>query len=304
MKTKSLKVLVLGGSGFVSGTLTRIAIAAGHKVWAVTRGERPHTEGVIGLKADRHNIEDFKRVICQTKVHWDLVVDCIGFEPEDTKTDIQLFKNRADHLVFISSDFVFDPQYRTFPQRQDNPHFLKHGYGGKKQLCELEFLNTDTSPMHWTILRPCHVYGPGSKLGCLPMHGRDADLIKKIKAGEAVKLVGGGHFLQQPIFAADLAELILSCAGNTKTFGQIYISAGPDIIESRKYYQIIANILDVELKVEAIPVSKYLSDCPAGHESFICHRVYDLKKLHSDGLKVPATPIAKGLEAHVMALLE
>ena len=304
MKTNSLKILVIGGSGFVSGTLARTAVARGHKVWAVTRGEKPLPEDVIGLTADRRHIEHFKRVICETKTRWDLVVDCIGFESEDARTDIQLFKDCAEHLVFISSDFVFDPKHRTFPQDQDNPHFIEYGYGGKKRLCELEFLITDTTPMNWTILRPCHIYGPGSKLGCLPMHSRDPDLIERVKAGEVIKLVGGGHFLQQPIFAADLVELILSCAANPKTFGQIYNTAGPDIIESRQYYQIIADLLGVGLKIEEIPVTQYVSDCPAGNESFICHRIYNLKKLHRDDLKVPATPIATGLQAHIMALLK
>jgi len=90
MITRSLKILVIGGSGFVSGTVARTAVACGHKVWAVTRGEKSLPDSVVGLKADRHQIEHFNRVICETKTHWDLVVDCIGFEPKDAETDIQL----------------------------------------------------------------------------------------------------------------------------------------------------------------------------------------------------------------------
>ena len=182
MNNKSMNVLVIGGSGFLSGDLSRMAVAGGHKVWAVTRGQRPLPEGVTGLKVDRHDLEKFNRLICETKIHWDLVVDCIGYEVEDARSDIQLFKDKADHFVFISTDFVFDPACRTFPQNEYNQHFSKSDYGSKKRLCELEFLNTDTSPMNWTILRPCHIYGPGSELGCLPMHSRDKDLIKKLKS--------------------------------------------------------------------------------------------------------------------------
>ena len=36
---------------------------------------------------------------------------------------------------------------------------------------------TAAMAMQWTILRPCHIYGPGSQLGCLPLHGRDPKLI-------------------------------------------------------------------------------------------------------------------------------
>ena len=77
-------------------------------------------------------------------------------------------------------------------------------------------------------------------LGCLPAHGRDPQLIDRLRAEEPLKLVGGGHFLQQPVLADDLADLILSCAGRASTFGRIYHAAGPDVIESRGYYRVIA----------------------------------------------------------------
>lgn len=35
-----MKLLILGGSGFVSGRLAQIATAQGHEVWCVTRGNR------------------------------------------------------------------------------------------------------------------------------------------------------------------------------------------------------------------------------------------------------------------------
>ena len=46
-----LHLLLIGGSGFVSGMLTRVAVAEGHRVWAVTGGQRPMTAG--GQSTDR-----------------------------------------------------------------------------------------------------------------------------------------------------------------------------------------------------------------------------------------------------------
>lgn len=301
MAAKSLKILIIGGSGQISGNAARQALAAGHQVWTVNRGLREHPEGAVSLIADRYDVENFKKVICEADTHWDFVIDSICFDVESAKIDIELLKDRADHFAFISTDFVFEPKHRQFPQNQDNSHYLTKNYGGTKRLCELEFLN---SSMNCTIFRPCHVYGPPSQLGCLPLHSRDEDLIKKIKAGETLKLVGGGSLLQQPIFAPDLAKLILSCAGNPKSFDQIYLSAGPDIIESRKYYEIIGDVLGCEVKIEEVSVTEYLADCPVGYEAFICHRIYDLQKMRDDGLDAPSTPIEKGLEIQVKFLLE
>src|SRR5690606_28747557 len=100
-----------------------------------------------------------------------------------------------------------------------------------------------------TILRPCHIYGPGSQLGCLPEHGRDPRLIERLRAGQTLRLVGGGHFLQQPVRAPDLAAMALSAVGNSAAAGQVFNAAGPDVIESRDYYRIIADLLGVPLTI-------------------------------------------------------
>ena len=177
------------------------------------------------------------------------------------------------------------------------------GYGGGKRLCELEFIGGDAGDMQWTVLRPCHIYGPGSLLGCLPTHGRDPQLIDKMKAGDSLALVGGGHFLQQPILASDLADLVLSCHGQEVTFGETFCCAGPDIVESRTYYQIVADVIGVELRIEELPVSSFLADNPDA-APFLCHRIYDLTKLTAAGLAVPRTPLAEGLSVHVKSMLD
>jgi nucleoside-diphosphate-sugar epimerase len=298
----NLQILLIGGSGFVSGTLARTAIAAGHRVWAVTRGQRSLIDGVMPIIADRHDSQTLRNALDQLDQPWDLVVDCIGYEASDAQQDIDLFRDRARQLVFISTDFVYDPAQRHFPQGEESDSYLSDGYGGKKRQCELTLLNSDTGGMAWTVLRPCHIYGPGSLLGCLPLHGRDPDLLAKMQRGEALQLIGGGHFLQQPILAADLAQTILSCAGNPHCHGQIYLTAGPDIIESRRYYEIIGKVLGVKAKIEEIAVTHFLANHPDRH-SFACHRVYDLSKLRAHGLHVPATPISEGLRQHVTSLL-
>ena len=301
-----LTVLIIGGSGFVSGTLARVARDAGHSVWTVTRGEKPLTEGVTPLIADRKDHAAFAEAIADAGVEWDLAVDCIGYQPEDARQDVEVLSPRVGHLVFISTDFVFDPARRAFPQPFSNPHFLTgqangRGYGPGKRACEEVLLASDTQ-MRWTVLRPCHIYGPGSQLGCLPEHGRDPKLIERMRAGEALRLVGGGHFLQQPVFARDLAELALSVHGCDLADRQIHCSAGPDIIESVRYYEIIAEILGVELRVEEVSVAQTRIDHPEW-QSFLCHRIYDLTPLRLAGLKVPNMPIAEGLREHVESLL-
>lgn len=302
-----MNILVIGGSGHVSGSVVRTALSRGYQVWTITRGLRPSAPGVHSLIADRHNRKAMAEVVKQQSMIWDMVVDCICYELDDMLQDIELFRNRARQFVFVSTDFVYDPAWRRFPQPEDTEHYVTGGdgslsYGGKKRLCELELINGDTGGMDWTILRPCHIYGPTSQLGCLPLHGRDPELINKLRNGKPLQLVGGGHFLQQPIFVDDLAETIVSAAGNQAACGKIFNMAGPDIIESRQYYQIIADILKVSLTIEEIPVASYLAEKPDGRP-FMCHRIYDLSRLRPAGLTVPRTSIEAGLRLHVEGLI-
>ena len=302
--SQALEILVIGGSGFLSGTLADLAVQQGHAVTVVTRGQRALPNGVSGIAVDRHDHSAFKEAVTGAGKHWDLVVDCIAYDPADARQDIDVFPGLADHLVFVSTDFVFDPAHRIFPQPEVTDHYIPgENYGSKKRLCELEFLNGNTGDMVWSVVRPCHIYGPGSQLGCLPEHGRDPELISKIKAGTPLKLVGGGHFLQQPILAGDLSDLILSLPGNEKTYGEIFCTAGPDIIESREYYNIIADVLGADHpEIIEIPVSQFLLENPQSC-SFVCHRIYSQAKLEATGARVPATPIHEGLRQHTESLL-
>jgi len=300
--TTQRNILIIGGSGFVSGTLARLAGTRGHTVTAVTRGQRALPEGVTPIVADRKDNAAFATAIQQMNTTWDLVVDCIGYSLEDAQQDVEVFRERAKHLVFISTDFVYSPTSRRFPQGEDDAEYLTHSYGGKKRQAELVLAGADTGAMRWTVLRPCHIYGPGSLLGCLPEHGRDPQLIERLRQGETLQLVGGGHFLQQPILAADLARTILSCINNPAAQGQICNVSGPTVVESWQYYQIIADILGVPLAVEELSVADYLRANPE-RASFFCHRIYDLSRLAASGLHVPATSLADGLRGHVESTL-
>jgi nucleoside-diphosphate-sugar epimerase len=54
-----MNLLIIGGSGFVSGTLARIALEHGHSVSTVTRGQREIPEGAQSIVVDRKDREAF-----------------------------------------------------------------------------------------------------------------------------------------------------------------------------------------------------------------------------------------------------
>ena len=58
-----MKLLIIGGSGLISGHIARMAMQAGHEVWAVTRGQRKVDEGVHALVADRRDVPGLRAAL-------------------------------------------------------------------------------------------------------------------------------------------------------------------------------------------------------------------------------------------------
>jgi nucleoside-diphosphate-sugar epimerase len=287
------RILILGGSGFVSGTLARMAVDRGHEVTVVTRGRRAVPSGASVVTVDRNDRAAFRRCL-STLPEWDLVVDTIGYTPDDTRQDVTVFSRRTKRLVFISTDFVYDPNSREIPRTEHGTSYANDGYGGLKRQAEIVLQQTPVELLPWTILRPSHIYGPGSLPGCLPMHGRDPQLIGHILDSLPLRLVEGGRFLQHPVFAPDLAETILSAAENTGSVGRILNIAGPDVVESHTYFRAIGNLLGRKISVEAVPLGDFLAEHPE-KAPFCCDRVYDLTELRESGLRLPATSLESGL---------
>jgi nucleoside-diphosphate-sugar epimerase len=298
-----MKILVLGGSGFVSGALVRMGHARGHDVWMVTRGKKAVTEGdgVHVLLADRNDASAFATAIDAANTRWDLVIDCIGFTADHARQDLDLFANRASHLVFLSSDFVCSPLDRPWRLDETFDRFDTAPYGAGKRAAE-ELLLAYRGDMAVTVLRPCHIYGPGSLLGCIPLHGRDPQLLERIKRRETLNLLAGGVYLQQPMFVDDLCAVAYACAGNARTRGELFFVAGPEIIESQTFYKIIGDLLGLPVTIGEAAVEPYLAANPE-HRAFCCHRVYSREKAERAGLPLPATALREGLRRHVEWLL-
>ncbi len=304
MQAKGIRpsLLVIGGSGFVSGTLARAAVSEGYAVTVMTRGTRPLPEGVHAITLDRKDRAVFKRAIGDIEGGFDLVVDSICYDESDALQDIETFSEISGRFVFISTDSVYEPSKRTFPQDEVDAAYVREGYGGKKRMAELAFLEAGAAGLRWTILRPCHIYGPGSHLGCLPRHARDPQLVAKMKLGETLMLVGGGRSLQQPLFVGDLVRTILACRTNEPSIAGIYNIAGPKAIETRRYFEIIADALGVPCRFAEESFAPVWENEP-DLRSYLCHRLQAVGRLAASGLPMPQTTPEEGLPLHVRSVV-
>ena len=63
-----MNILILGGSGTLSGRIAHLAVEMGHQVWAVTRGMRPLPEGVHPLQADRNSEAEMRAALKNAQI--------------------------------------------------------------------------------------------------------------------------------------------------------------------------------------------------------------------------------------------
>src|SRR5215213_9925349 len=97
-----MRVLFLGGSGFISTAVSKMAVARGIDLTLLNRGRRPtDIAGVQHLTADIHQAESMQAAL--QNEHFDVVVNWIAYTPEDIERDIALFRGRVKQYIFISS---------------------------------------------------------------------------------------------------------------------------------------------------------------------------------------------------------
>ena len=291
-----MKLLILGGSGQLSGRVAALALQQGHEVWTLTRGRRPLPEGVHSLVADRGDHEAVRAAVEAANVRWDACLDCTAQTPADAQLCVAVISRYTERFVVVSTDSVYHPAYKTVPQDESNEHYLADGgYGATKRLMEETYLASD---LDYTIFRPGHIFGVGFQAGCFPEHSRQGDLLAHMRAEKPLRLVGGGEFLIHPIYVDDLALAILSCIDKPGAYRQVFCIGGAEAVTNAEYFRTLGRILGVEAAIETIPLEGYLEAHPqySGH---LCHRCYDMTKLRNAGVRVPCTSLEDGLREQV-----
>jgi 2'-hydroxyisoflavone reductase len=164
-KAKSLRVLMLGGTGFIGPHFVHALSEGGHKVTLFNRGKRdPDAKhGVEQLLGDRNN--DLKSLEGRD---WDVVIDNSGYTPNQVKLSTDLLKAHAKHYIFISSIAVYD-DFQNPPILEshklaaigDMPTDKLAGdnYGALKVLCE--DVVEKAYGKRANIIRPTYIAGPG-----------------------------------------------------------------------------------------------------------------------------------------------
>ncbi len=163
----SLRVLVLGGTGFIGPHLVQYLLDRGHTPTLFNRGRTnthlfPDVEKLIG---DRDG--DLEALKGRS---WDAVVDNSSSNPKWVRDSAQLLKDAVGTYLFTSTRSVYSDFSRigmdeTGPVFEVTRTWVDEGrqlpYGQAKALCEVEA--NAAMPGRTLIVRPGLIVGPGDR---------------------------------------------------------------------------------------------------------------------------------------------
>jgi len=205
---RPLKILILGGTGFLGPHLVEIAKARGHTVTLFNRG-KTHPElfpDLEKLRGDRDGKLDALK-----GRGWDSCIDTSGYAPRIVTQSARLLAPHLKQYQFVSSISVFaedvkpgadestPTQTLTEPGSEDRRH-----YGALKALCEQAA--EAALPGRAMNIRPGLIVGPGD-----PTDRYSYWPVRIDRGGDAIA-PGGGDDAVQFVDCRDLAAWMIHSA--------------------------------------------------------------------------------------------
>ncbi len=202
---QNMRILILGGTGFIGPWVVRRAIARGHEVVLFNRGQTnvhlfPHVERLIGNRDGDLSALEGRR--------WDAVVDNSGYNAAQLRLSVDKLKDATDQYLFTSTravyyDFTAPVMNEDAPLGpRDTPESEWVGYGPNKVLAER--VVQEGFEDRTLIVRPPVVVGPGD------LTDRFTYWVDRIDDGGEVLVWGDPSDPVQFVDVRDLAEFYVN----------------------------------------------------------------------------------------------
>lgn len=270
-----MKVLFVGGTGFISTAVSRLAIARGIDLYHLNRGQRKvDLPGVTSLRADISKADEARAALADH--HFDAVVDWVAYHPSDIERDLALFRGRTKQFVFISSASAYQkpPTHYVITESTPlaNPHWE---YSRNKIACEERLLaeyREHGFPV--TIVRPSLTYDLQLPIalggwGCYTF-------IDRLKRGKPILVHGDGSSLWVVTHAEDFARGFLGLLGNDQAIGHAFHITTDEVLNWNQIYTLIAEAVGVEPKLVHVASEEIIRVSPEHHGGLIGDKAWSV----------------------------
>lgn len=149
-----MRILIMGGTRFIGVYLTKLLVEQGHTVVLFNRGNQPPPlAGIQQIHGDRTNPEQIQAQLASEQ--FDAIFDNNGRQLSDTQMLADLFKDRVQHFIYMSSAGVY-AKSDQMPHVEGDAIDPKSRHIGKHET--ETYLEAQNLP--WTSIRPTYIYGP------------------------------------------------------------------------------------------------------------------------------------------------
>ena len=201
-----MRVLILGGSGFVGRAVAEEAVRRGDAVTVFNRGRREQPAGVRVLVGDRWAADGLAAdgLAALSGGEWDAVVDTWSAEGAAVRRSAGLLRGRAGVYVYVSSRSVYAWGGQV-PVTEDAPLVAadEPGYAGDKLRGELGAAAFDGPVL---VARAGLILGPYEDVGRLPWW------LRRLERGGPTLAPGPRDLPVQFVDVRDLAVFLLDAA--------------------------------------------------------------------------------------------
>lgn len=258
-----MKALFIGGTGTISGGITRRALELGWELWFLNRGTRRERvpEGVTTLIADINGDEAHVAGLLED-LRFDVVVDFIAFVPGQLERDIRLFAGKARQFIFISSASAYQKPLAHYRISESTP--LANPlweYSRNKIACEEYLMNAyRASGFPVTIVRPSHTYD--DRYLPVAVHGKKGgwQVVDRILRKKPVIIPGDGSSLWTLTHSDDFAKAFCGIMGNPAAIGETFHITTDESLTWNQIYDRIADALGQQV-VKYHVATDFLSAC-------------------------------------------
>lgn len=229
------KVLVTGGTVFVSKRVAAYFVKQGYQVFVLNRGTRQQIENVHLIKGDRHELSNEL-----SNYNFDAIVDVTAYCEQDIVDLYDKLHFNGPYIMVSSSAVYPDNEKQPFKEETSlgvNMYWGK--YGIDKIAAEKMLLSKNPNAY---ILRPPYLYGPENNVY------REAFVFDCALQKRPFYIPGDGSMPLQFFYIDDLCRLIDRIIKQLPST-HIINTGNPETISIREWVKCCYEIVGTELKL-------------------------------------------------------
>lgn len=260
-----MKLLIIGGTGLLSGAVLKEALRQNIEVTVVNRG-RKSKKLPAGTKSIIADYRD-KAVMTATLQgkHFDAVIDFICYRKEQIQYSIELLAPCCSQYIFISSACVYDYSEPGIKDEDSAKIFKAWEYSVNKWECECYLTEiANKRSINYTIIRPCITFDDSRiPYGMMPPYGYHWTFIERILHDKPIIRWNGGTTRWSMMRVEDFVVGLVGLVGNKKAYNQAFNICGDSSYSWNDVIECVEEVINKKVIFYDMSTDEYASIMPA-----------------------------------------